>query len=221
MLRQRRRANGRLPAILLIAFCFALDFPIAAESQAQEPFYQGKTIRIVVGLPAGDVYDIWARILANHMGRNIPGKPNIIVQNMTGAATMIAANHVYSVGKPDGLTFGMIIPSIYFDQLLSRKEVQFDYSKFTWIGSTVKGEQQMYMRADAPYKTVEDVRKASVWLTAEARRARREEFLIKKYSELCELCASVVNTPSQETRKSRKKRGYDGRLQNHSLPEAA
>ena len=162
MLRQRKRANGRLPAILLIAFCFALDFPIAAESQAQEPFYQGKTIRIVVGLPAGDVYDIWARILANHMGRNIPGKPNIIVQNMTGAATTIAANHVYSVGKPDGLTFGMIIPSIYFDQLLSRKEVQFDYSKFTWIGSTVKGEQQMYMRADAPYKTVEDVRKASV-----------------------------------------------------------
>jgi tripartite-type tricarboxylate transporter receptor subunit TctC len=157
----RQRANGWLPAILLSAFCFALDFPIVAESQAQEPFYQGKTIRIVVGLPAGDVYDIWARLLANHMGRNIPGKPNIIVQNMTGAATMIAANHVYSVGKPDGLTLGMIIPSIYFDQLLSRKEVQFDYSKFTWVGSTVKGEQQMYMRADAPYKTVEDVRKAS------------------------------------------------------------
>mgnify|MGYP001579773984 CR=1 FL=1 len=137
----RQRADGWLPAILLIALCLALDFPIAAESQAQEPFYQGKTIRIVVGLPAGDVYDIWARILANHMGRHIPGKPNIIVQNMTGAATMITANHVYTVGKPDGLTFGMIIPSIYFDQLLSRKEVQFDYSKFTWIGSTVKGEQ--------------------------------------------------------------------------------
>ena len=123
----RRWKTGWVPTILLIALCFALDFRIAAQSQAQEPFFQGKTIRIVVGLPPGDVYDIWARILANHMGKQIPGKPNIIVQNMTGAATIITANHVYTVGKPDGLTLGMIIPSIYFDQLLSRTEVQFDY----------------------------------------------------------------------------------------------
>ncbi|MBI2087570.1 MAG: hypothetical protein HYT78_02375 [Deltaproteobacteria bacterium] len=145
---------------IIYALCLCLVWPLGL--QAQAPFYQGKTIRIVVGLPAGDVYDLWARLIATHMARQIPGNPNIIVQNMPGAATMITANHVYTVGKPDGLTLGMVIPSIYFDQLLGRKEVQFDYGKFTWIGSTVKGDHQMYMRADAPYKNIEDIRKASV-----------------------------------------------------------
>jgi tripartite-type tricarboxylate transporter receptor subunit TctC len=85
---------------------------------AQAPFYEGKTIRIVVGLPAGDVYDLYARMLAAHMGKYIRGNPNIVVQNMPGASTMITANHVYNVAKPDGLTLGSILPSLYFDQLV-------------------------------------------------------------------------------------------------------
>src|ERR671914_1223034 len=95
--------------------------------QAQVPFYAGKTIRIVVGLPAGDVYDIYARILAEHMGKHIPGNPSIIVQNMPGASTMTAANYVYNVAKPDGLTFAVFLPALYFDQWVGRKEVQFDW----------------------------------------------------------------------------------------------
>jgi len=142
------------------ALCCVLFW--VSDGEAQAPFYQGKTIRIVVGLPAGDLYDLWARLLATHMPKQIPGNPDIIVQNMPGAASMITANHVYTVGKPDGLTLGMVLPSIYFDQLLGRKEVQFDYGKFAWIGSTVKGNHQMYMRSDAPYKNIEDIRKASV-----------------------------------------------------------
>jgi tripartite-type tricarboxylate transporter receptor subunit TctC len=126
------------------------------------PFYEGKTIRIIVGLPAGDVYDLWARLIAKHMTKHIPGNPNIIVQNMPGAASMITANYVYSVGKSDGLTFGMPLPSLYFDQLLGRKEIRFDWAKFAWIGSPVKGDHQLYMRADAPYKSIEDVRTASL-----------------------------------------------------------
>jgi tripartite-type tricarboxylate transporter receptor subunit TctC len=125
-------------------------------------FYKGKTIKIVVGFLAGDVYDLWARLYAQHMPKHIPGKPDIIVQNMTGAGSMIAANHVYSVAKPDGLTLGSALPALYFDQLIGRKEVQFDYAKFVWIGSPVQNEHQMYMRSDAPYKTIEDIRKATV-----------------------------------------------------------
>jgi tripartite-type tricarboxylate transporter receptor subunit TctC len=125
-------------------------------------FYKGKTIKIVVGFLAGDVYDLWARLYAQHMPRHIPGKPDIIVQNMTGAGSMIAANHVYSVAKPDGLTLGSALPALYFDQLIGRKEVQFDYAKFVWIGSPVQSEHQMYMRSDAPYRTIEDIRKATV-----------------------------------------------------------
>ena len=133
----------------------------ASNLQAQAPFYEGKTIRIVVGLPAGDIYDQYARLLAEYMRKHIPGNPNIIAQNMPGASTMIAANYVYSVAKPDGLTLGAIQPALYFDQLAGRKEVQFDWSKFTWLGSFESSNQLLYMRGDAPFKSIRDVYKAS------------------------------------------------------------
>ena len=118
-------------------FACALFFMLALEAnlQAQTPFYQGKTIRIIVGNLAGDAYDLWARIFAQHMGKYIPGNPTFIVQNMTGAGGVIAANYVYSVAKPDGLTLGTFGPSMYFDQLAKRPEVKFDWAKFTWIGT--------------------------------------------------------------------------------------
>jgi tripartite-type tricarboxylate transporter receptor subunit TctC len=129
--------------------------------RAQAPFYEGKTIRIVVGLPAGDAYDLYSRMLAAHMSKYIPGHPNMIVQNMPGASSMITANHVYALGKPDGLTFGSVLPSLYFDQLLGRKEVQFDWPKYTWLGSFERSNNLLYMRADTPYKTIHDVVKTS------------------------------------------------------------
>jgi tripartite-type tricarboxylate transporter receptor subunit TctC len=132
-----------------------------ANLQAQTPFYEGKTIRIVVGLPAGDVYDLYARMLAEHMGKHIPGSPNIIVQNMAGASSMITANYVYNVAKPDGSTFGSILPSLYFDQLIGRPEVKFDWPKFTWLGSFEKSNNLLYMRSDTPFKTIHDVTKAN------------------------------------------------------------
>jgi len=145
----------------ILAMGFSLVFISLSNLHAQAPFYEGKTIRVVVGLPAGDAYDLYARMLAAHMGKYIPGNPNIIVQNMPGASSMITANHVYSIGKPDGLTFGSILPSLYFDQLLRRKEVQFDWPKFTWLGSFERSNNLLYMRADTPYKTIHDVTKAS------------------------------------------------------------
>jgi tripartite-type tricarboxylate transporter receptor subunit TctC len=128
---------------------------------AQTDFYKGKTITVYIGTTPGALYDQWGRILAQHMGKHIPGKPDMIVQNMPGAGHMIAANYVYNRTKPDGLSLiGTIVPTLYFDQLIGRKEAQFDWAKFVWIGSPVQGESQMYMRADTPYKTIEDVRSA-------------------------------------------------------------
>lgn len=134
---------------------------LAPQVAAQAPFYQGKSVRIVVWTTAGDVYDQWARLFAQYMPKYIPGNPDFIVQNMPGAGSMIAANYVYNVAKPDGLTLGSIAPALYFDQLVGRKEVQFDWAKFTWIGSPVRGEHQIYMRAGTPYKTIEDIRRAT------------------------------------------------------------
>ncbi len=128
---------------------------------AQTPYYAGKTITIVAGTKAGDVYDLYARLFAQFMPKYIPGHPNIIVQNMAGAGSMIAANFVYNVSNPDGLTIGAIFPALYFDQVVQRKEVKYDWSKFVWLGSPVTSNHLLYMRADSPYKTIHDVVKAS------------------------------------------------------------
>ena len=127
---------------------------------AQAPFYQGKTITLVAGTTAGSQYDAHARLIAQHWGKHIPGTPDIIVQNMPGAGSLIAANHLYNLAKPDGLTVTSIIPAIYFNQLAGRKEVQFDYAKFNWIGSVDRSDNVMYMRSDTPFKTIYDVRRS-------------------------------------------------------------
>jgi len=139
----------------------ALVFLWYSRSNAQTPFYQGKTITIVVGTKAGDVYDLYPRMLAPYLTKYIAGNPNVIIQNVAGAASLIAANQVYSVSKPDGLTLGAIYPALYFEQLVKRPEVKFDWTKFNWIGSTVTSNQLMYMRADTPYKSIEDIHRAS------------------------------------------------------------
>jgi len=133
----------------------------SAAADAQVPFYQGKTIRVIVGTPPGNLYDLWARLIVEHMGKHIPGNPSFIVQNMPGAGHVVAVNHLYTIAKPDGLTLiGTVIPSLYLNQVIGRPEIQFDWSKFSWIGSPARGASQMYMRSDSPYKTIEDIRTA-------------------------------------------------------------
>lgn len=139
---------------------FAMLLTAAFSAHAQAPFYQGKTINIIVGYQNGDGYDIWARLLAAHMGKHIPGNPGFIVQNMPGAGSMIAANNVYNVARPDGLTLGSIGPSLYLDQVVGKKEVQFDWAKFGWVGSTESTPWLFYMNSNTPFKSIEDVRKA-------------------------------------------------------------
>jgi tripartite-type tricarboxylate transporter receptor subunit TctC len=139
-----------------------LVFVSPVNALAQAPFYQDKTLRIVAGYGAGSVDDAWTRLIAQYLVKYIPGNPNIIVQNMPGAGAMIAANYVYKVAKPDGLTLGGIRAGLYFDQLVGRKEVQFDWPKFTWLGTPTQVEQIIYIRTDTAYKTLDDVRKATV-----------------------------------------------------------
>ena len=130
-------------------------------AQAQTAFYQGKTITIVVGTKAGDAYDLYPRMLAEFMPKYIPGNPNIIIQNVPGAASMIAANQIYNVARPDGLTLGAIYPALYFEQLTKKPEVKFDWTKFGWVGNPVTSNHLLYMRSDAPFKSMDDIRNAS------------------------------------------------------------
>ena len=148
----------RLSSVILTTLVLILW---SSAGLAQPPYYAGKTITIVAGTKAGDVYDLYARMFAQHMSKYIPGKPNIIVQNMAGAASMIAANFVYNVANPDGLTIGAIFPALYFDQVVQRPEVKYDWNKLVWLGSPVTSNHLLYMRADSRFKTIHDVVKAS------------------------------------------------------------
>src|SRR3990170_2501184 len=101
---------------------------------AQEPFYKGKTMRIIVGGSAGGGYDLYSRTIARHWGKHIPGNPTIVVENMTGAASLIAANYVYKVAKPDGLTIGHFIGGLILQQVLGKPGIEFDARRFEYLG---------------------------------------------------------------------------------------
>src|SRR5262249_47313686 len=119
---------------LFLVFLFVLMLR-PSTAAAQSDFFRGKQIRIIVGASAGAASDLYARVVENYMPKQLPEKPEIIVQNMPGGGSITAANYVYGVAKPDGLTLGAVTAPIYFAQLLGRKEVQFDWEKFTWIGT--------------------------------------------------------------------------------------
>jgi tripartite-type tricarboxylate transporter receptor subunit TctC len=101
---------------------------------AQANFYEGKTIRFIVGFSAGGGYDTYTRLIARHMGKHIPGNPVFVVENMAGAGSMISANYVYRAAKPDGLTIGHFIGGLFLQQLLGKPGIEFDSLKFGYIG---------------------------------------------------------------------------------------
>src|ERR671918_1348526 len=141
---------------------FVLALLWSDDATAQTPYFQDKTIRIIVGYPAGSAHDLWGRLIATQLNKHIPGTPATVVQNMPGAGSMTATNYVYNVAKPDGQTIVVNNAALYFEQLLKRKEVQYDWSKFTWVGSMTPTSVLLYMWANTPYKTIHDVRTATV-----------------------------------------------------------
>jgi tripartite-type tricarboxylate transporter receptor subunit TctC len=124
-----------LTLVLALGFLFTL---VKLSAAAQDAFYQGKTMRMVVGFAAGGGFDTYARAISRHMGKHIPGNPNIIIENMPGAGSLIAANHVYRVAKPDGLTLGHFGGGLFMQQLMGGPGIEFDAQKFDFIGVPVQ-----------------------------------------------------------------------------------
>lgn len=123
--------------LVLIGFGLTLGIKVAS---SQEAFYKGKSMRIIVGFSAGGGYDTYARLIARHLPKYIPGSPSVTVENMPGAGSLIAANHLYKVAKPDGLTIGHFIGGLFLQQLLSKPGIEFDARRFEYLGVPAQDE---------------------------------------------------------------------------------
>jgi len=119
---------------LIASVCIGVALALSSAQAAQDNFYQGKSVRIIVGAAAGGGYDTYSRTIARHMGKHIAGNPTFVVDNMPGAGFLISANYIYKVAKPDGLTIGHFIGGLFLQQLLGKAGVEFDGVKFGFIG---------------------------------------------------------------------------------------
>ncbi len=109
-----------------------------APGTARGEYHAGKTIRIVVGFPPGGGFDTYSRALARHLGRHVPGKPTVVVENMAGAGSLIAANYGYKVARPDGLTIVNFHGSQILGQVVGRAGVDFDARSYQWLGAPAR-----------------------------------------------------------------------------------
>ncbi len=137
----------------------ALAMPAAAQAQSVADFYKGKTVTVIVGYTAGGGYDLYARALARHMGRHLPGNPSFIVQNITGAGSLNAANNIYNVAAKDGTVFGTFGRGLAMEPLIGTARVQFDATKFTWLGSGTNEISLCATWHTSPVKTWQDALK--------------------------------------------------------------
>jgi tripartite-type tricarboxylate transporter receptor subunit TctC len=137
----------------------AAALALSASAAAQGSFYEGKTITLVIGASGGSL-EIAARVVGRHLGKHVPGNPSVIVQNMTGAAHLVATNHVYNVAKPDGLTLLAANPNVGIAQLTKVDAARFDLRRFHWLGSSGADGVALSIRADLPYKTWDELKKA-------------------------------------------------------------
>jgi tripartite-type tricarboxylate transporter receptor subunit TctC len=131
--------------------------PGAIQKLHADEFYKGQTIRFVVGFAAGGGYDLSARIVGRHIGKHIPGNPTIVVENMTGAGSLIAANYTFNSAKPDGLFVGIWNSAYVLRQALGDKAVRFDGRKLGWIGAPTKGTPFCSIMAHTGLKSLKDV----------------------------------------------------------------
>jgi tripartite-type tricarboxylate transporter receptor subunit TctC len=134
-----------------------------ARAESVEDFYKGRTVQLVVGYGPGGGYDVYARVVAQHLGQHIPGHPTVVVQNMPGAGSLRATNYLYNTAPRDGTVVGAFARDMPLIGVLAENaSVQFDPRKFTWLGSVANSLNDAYLmvaRKAAKVKTIEDALK--------------------------------------------------------------
>ncbi|MBI4527774.1 MAG: hypothetical protein HY695_28590 [Deltaproteobacteria bacterium] len=172
--------------IILLGIWLALGrAPALRAAPASKPFYEGKTIRLVVGYSPGGGFDVWSRLIARHMSRHVPGEPSIVVQNMPGGASLVAANWVYATQRGDGLTMVNFNGAHVVNAIVGLPEVKFDPEKFLWVGSPTPGfqPQVLYVRPEIA-KTLEQFLKAAKPVRLGATGQGTHPFQLAKFLEI-------------------------------------
>ncbi len=145
-------ARNRSPALLALLAWFLLP----PQAHAEEPFYKGKTISLIIASNASGGYDTYGRLLARHLGNYLPGNPSFVVQNMPGAGGIRGANHLYNLAAKDGTVIGIFDQAVFLDQLLEVSGVRADVTKFNWIGRMIGNSAVLFAWHTAQVKKIED-----------------------------------------------------------------
>ena len=146
-----------------------LLMPASGAAQSIEEFYRGKTLNMIIGYATGGSNDIYARAVARHIGRHIPGNPTVVPRNMPGGGSLVAANHVFNVAPKDGTTLALIAPTIPLEERLGVPNVKLKSAEFNWIGRVAPSVNMTFVLSTVPVKTIEDTFKREVILGASAR----------------------------------------------------
>src|SRR4029450_8409813 len=140
-------------------FCLSLALlllPASAQAQSVEGFYRGKTLSMGIGYATGGSNAIYARTVARHIGKHIPGNPTVVPRNMPGGGSLVAANHIFNVAPKDGTTLGLIVPTAPLEEKLGAANVRFKAAEFNFIGRLAATPNVTFMNASAPVKTIKD-----------------------------------------------------------------
>lgn len=155
-------------------------------------YYAGKTISLMVGFTPGGGPDIRTRLVAQHIGKHIPGSPRVIVQNMPGAGGRVVANYLYNVARPDGLTLGSLNRDVAIMQLGGVQGIKFDMAKFLWVGNVMREGNIVFIRADLPYEDLAGLRNAKEPLLFAARAVGATNYLAAKGMEALGVPVKIV-----------------------------
>jgi len=146
----------RFVARIVAALMAAITLAGAAAAQTPEEFYKGKSLDMVIGYPPGGSNDVWGRILSRHIGRHIPGKPNVVPKNLPGAGSFLAVNQIYAAMPKDGTVLGIGAPTMALDERLGTQGVRFKTAELNWIGRVDSLINLVFMWKTSPVKTIAD-----------------------------------------------------------------
>lgn len=141
----------------VVPLVFTAILPSAAHAQDAAEFYRGRTVSLIAGFNPGGGADTYARLVARHLGKHIPGNPTVVVRNMQGAGSVIAANHIYNVSAKDGSELGLFAGNITIDPLIGGTQHKYDARKFNWIGAPSSDSNVCLSRPESTFKTIDDV----------------------------------------------------------------